>query len=45
MVNVYHTVSSFVHLPMVFLSTDTLFEQRIGYDSIDLAYIEFTYYT
>ena len=30
MITVFDTVSAFIHLPKMFLSTDFLFEQRIG---------------
>ena len=36
--------SIFIHLPGMFLSTDILFEQRIGQFAMDLFYIRFTYY-
>ena len=43
MSNVWATVSIFVHVPRVFMSTDYLIETRIGIVTIELLYIIFTY--
>ena len=43
MINVWDTVSAFTHLPKMFLSTDFLFEKRIGHVAMDVLYIRFTY--
>ena len=43
MSNVWATVSIFVHLPMMLLSTDFLIENRIGIATMEILYIIFTY--
>ena len=43
MSNVWVTVPTFVHLPIIFLSTDFLLERRLGAVTVDLLYITFAY--
>ena len=45
MINVWDTVSTSIHYPRIFLSTDIIFEQRIGQFTMDLFHIRFTYET
>ena len=40
--NVWAVLSAFIHLPGMFLSSESLFEQRIWHAIIDLLYIRFT---
>ena len=43
MINVWDTLSTFIHLPMMFQLMDFLFERRIGLVAMDLFYIRFAY--
>ena len=43
MINVWDIVSAFIHLPIMFLFTDFLFEWWIGQVTMDFLYIRFTY--
>ena len=45
MIKVWDTVSTCIHLPRMFLSTNILFEQRIGQFTMDLLWIRFSFYT
>ena len=43
MISVWDNVSTFIRLPRLFLSTEYLFEQRIGQVTMNLLYIRFIY--
>ena len=43
MINVWDTISTFIHLGKMLLSSDILFEQRIGQFTRELPYIRFAY--
>ena len=43
MINVWDTVSTFIHLPRMFLSMDVIFEQQIRQFTMDFLDIIFTY--
>ena len=43
MINIRDTVSTFIHIPMMFLSTDLVFDERIEQFTMDLLYIRLTH--
>ena len=43
MINIWGTVSSFIHLSVMFLSTDIFFGRWIGWYKTGSLYIRFTY--
>ena len=45
MINVWDTVTAFIRLRRMFLSTVLIFEKRIGLVAMYLLYIRFTYQT